>query len=169
MEQPQDRTEQGKVLADGQHAGEHGPDFAAKREAYDTARDELSRLIDDPDKSVPIKEYRDQLVKADAAVQDAHEEMMMALRRSMYPARTRGSRRPTTPPTNAEVHTYPPDPYWGTDDRGRFRYVDYDGESLHVRHESDGDLWIDKKGEGPVYVRKEDVPVILAALNGGQA
>ena len=148
-------------------AGEHGPDFAAKREAYNAAREELSRLIDDPDKSVPVKEYRDQLVAADAAVQAAHEEMMMALRRSMYPPR--GRSRPAAPAPDAAASTYPPDPYWGTDDRGRFRYVDYDGESLHVRHESDGDLWIDKKGQGPVYVRREDVPVILAALNGGQA
>lgn len=69
--------------------------------------------------------------------------------------------------TPAEATTYPPDPYWGTDDRGRFRYVDYDGESLHIRYEEGGDLWIDKKGEGPVYIRSEDIPVIASALRKG--
>ncbi|UYM26584.1 hypothetical protein SEA_BAUER_35 [Arthrobacter phage Bauer] len=143
---------------------ERGEDFDAKREAYDHARAALEKLIDDPDKSVPVREYRDMLAAADAAVQDAHEEMMCALRRSVYPPRGRGGARPAPTQVSAEAHTYPPNPYWGTDDRGRFRYVDYDGESLHVRHEADGDLWVDKKGEGPVYIRKEDVHVIIDAL-----
>lgn len=62
---------------------------------------------------------------------------------------------------------YPPDPCWGTDDRGRFRYVDYDGESLHIRYEEDGDIWVDKMGEGPVYIRAVDIPVVIEALRAG--
>lgn len=73
-------------------------------------------------------------------------------------------RQPATIIPQEDAPPYPPDPYWGTDERGRFRYVDYDGESLQVRYEDDGDLWIDKHGEGPVYIRREDIPVIVAAL-----
>lgn len=56
------------------------------------------------------------------------------------------------------------EPYWGTDPRGRFYYVDYDGETLIVRHDKDGDVWVDKEGEGPVFIRKEHVALIVAAL-----
>ena len=59
-------------------ASEQGVDFDAKREAYVAARRELDRVIDDPDKSLPVKEYRDQLVAADTAVNAAHEAMMAA-------------------------------------------------------------------------------------------
>lgn len=68
------------------------------------------------------------------------------------------------PSVPAEERKWPPDPYWGTDEHGRFRYVDYDGESLHVWRDKDGELWIDKKGEGPVYVRGTDVPMIVRAI-----
>jgi len=63
-----------------------------------------------------------------------------------------------------EDFKYPADPHWGRNDRGRFRYVDYDGESLHIWRDKDGELWIDKRGEGPVYIRKQDIPVILEAI-----
>jgi hypothetical protein len=81
--------------------------------------------------------------------------------------RSRMSRRQARPtPTTGqdEAPTYPPDPYWGTDDRGRFRYVDYDGESLVIWHDKDGELWVDKHGEGPVFVRVQDLPVITEAF-----
>ena len=60
---------------------------------------------------------------------------------------------------------YPPDPHWGRDNRGQFRYMDYDGESLRIYRNPEGDLWIDKHGEGPVFIRQQDIPLILDAIN----
>ena len=62
-----------------------------------------------------------------------------------------------------EPQSYPPDPVWGRE-RGRFYYTDYDGESLTIRHVRSGNVWIDKLGEGPVYLRKEDIPLIMAVF-----
>ena len=80
--------------------------------------------------------------------------------------RRRGLRSPNSRTAEATLPeaTWPPDPEWDTDGRGRFRYTDYDGESLHVWRDKDGELWIDKRGEGPVYVRAQDIPLILGAV-----
>lgn len=80
--------------------------------------------------------------------------------------RRRGRRSPNSRPVDAALPetAWPPDPVWDTDDRGRFHYTDYDGESLHIWRDKDGELWIDKKGEGPVYVRQQDVALILGAV-----
>lgn len=59
---------------------------------------------------------------------------------------------------------YPPDPIWGIERNGQFRYMDYDGESLRIWRNASGDLWVDKRGEGPVYVRNEDIPIIVNAI-----
>lgn len=83
------------------------------------------------------------------------------------PVPPRRPRRRTKEPTYIapeDQPTYPPEPFWSTDDRGRFRYVDYDGESLVVWRNKDGALWIDKRGEGPVFIRDEDVAVIVEAI-----
>lgn len=69
---------------------------------------------------------------------------------------------------NDQEATYPPEPHWTTTPKGRFIYTDYDGESLHIRFEPNGDLWVDKKGEGAVYIRKEDVALIIAELQKGR-
>lgn len=74
--------------------------------------------------------------------------------------RRRRESRPTPATSEDEPSTYPPDPHWGTDERGRFHYVDYDGESLVIWRDKDGAFWVDKKGEGPVFVRDQDLPVI---------
>lgn len=57
-----------------------------------------------------------------------------------------------------------PDPHWGHDRHGRFQYVDYDEERLIVYPAQGGGVWMDKRGEGPVFVRQEDVAVIISAL-----
>lgn len=64
------------------------------------------------------------------------------------------SRRTGTPTYVApeDQPTYPPDPYWATDERGRFRYV-----------------WVDKGGEGPVYIRKEHILLIVEAITKASA
>ena len=59
-------------------AGELGPDFAAKREAYYAARGHLDRLIDAPDKTITVFDYIHQLGAAKAAVRAAHQAMMDA-------------------------------------------------------------------------------------------
>lgn len=52
------------------------PDFAAAREAYETARIERDRIIDHPDKSVPLDEYRARIRDAQDKVQRAHGKML---------------------------------------------------------------------------------------------
>ena len=89
--------------------------------------------------------------------------------RNPEPRRRRGER--SAAPRNIpeqEQAPWPPDPYWGVDQHGRFIYTDYDGESLVVRadREGDGSLWFDKGGQGPVFVRAEDVSVIVAGIWG---
>ena len=59
-----------------------------------------------------------------------------------------------------------PEPQVNRDSKGRLVYTDYDGEQLIVRRNADGGLWIDKRGEGPVYVRAADVEMIVAAMTG---
>jgi hypothetical protein len=80
--------------------------------------------------------------------------------------RRRRERRSRPAPRNIpeeEQPVWPPDPHWGVDPHGRFVYTDYDGESLIVRksRDNDGSIWLDKGGEGPVFVRAEDVQVII--------
>lgn len=99
---------------------------------------------------------RDKLVAASADMREAKR----LKNREAKMARFRKSREAIP----SEPDSYPPDPYWGKDGRGRFIYTDYDGEQLTLRFE-EGDLWADKLGEGPVYIRKQDIPVIIAALN----
>lgn len=62
----------------GDFAGERGPDFAAKREAYYAARGHLDQLIDSPNKSITVFEYIQSLAVAKAAVREAHKAMMAA-------------------------------------------------------------------------------------------
>lgn len=57
---------------------ERGAGFDAKREAYEAARADFFRLIDNPDKSLTIAEYRAQLEAAKNASNDAHEAMLEA-------------------------------------------------------------------------------------------
>lgn len=57
---------------------ERGADFDAKREAYYDARLAMSQLIDYPDKSLPLIEYRAQLKAAKRACQRAHGDMLAA-------------------------------------------------------------------------------------------
>lgn len=57
------------------------------------------------------------------------------------------------------------EPHYGTDRRGRFRYTDYDGEELVIWGDEDGDVWVDKRGEGPVFIRKEHIALIADALS----
>lgn len=54
------------------------PDFDAAREAYETAQGKLLGLIDAPDKTVPVNEYRAMLKQAAQEKQKAHETMMEA-------------------------------------------------------------------------------------------
>lgn len=69
MGQTQDSTGQ------SERAGE---DFESKRTAYDHARDWLFFLIDQPDKTVSVREYRAQLKDAKQAHDRAHKAMMAA-------------------------------------------------------------------------------------------
>jgi hypothetical protein len=64
--------------------------------------------------------------------------------------------------------SWPAEPHWGKDARGRFRYTDYDGEQLFIWGEGDGELWIDKRGEGPVYIRPEHAEIIVNAIRERQ-
>ena len=59
-------------------AGELGPDFAAKREAYYAARENLDQLIDSPDKTMTVFDYIASLAAAKRAVRAAHKTMMAA-------------------------------------------------------------------------------------------
>lgn len=57
---------------------ERGEDFDQKREAYEAAHAELMRLCDNPDKTMPVGEYRGQLRAAEVKMLEAHEAMMAA-------------------------------------------------------------------------------------------
>lgn len=95
---------------------------------------------------------------------EAHKEMQHAKRVANREAKMKRLRGARANGIEKTPESYPPDPVWGRDRHGRFSYTDYDGESLMLRFEENGDVWADKLGEGPVYIRSEDVPVILAAL-----
>jgi len=62
----------------GGFASEQGAEFDALREAYETARAERDRLINEPDKSIPPSHYLAKLNAAIAAVDVAHDAMMVA-------------------------------------------------------------------------------------------
>ena len=53
-------------------------DLTEARKQYDEARTWLSVLIDNPDKTVSVAEYRGQLQSARRAVATAHKAMMEA-------------------------------------------------------------------------------------------
>ncbi len=55
---------------------ERGADFDAKQEACEAARVELARLIDEPNKALPLDVYRSQLHAAQRATDAAHDAMM---------------------------------------------------------------------------------------------
>ena len=57
---------------------------------------------------------------------------------------------------------------FGKSGRRAYSYTDYDGESLHIWRDSAGELWVDKTGEGPVYVRSQDIELIVMALTDEQ-
>jgi hypothetical protein len=52
--------------------------FDATCEAYNAARDDLLWMIDHPDKTLPLSEYRAKLKIAYDAVQTAHRDMLAA-------------------------------------------------------------------------------------------
>lgn len=54
-------------------------DYDSKRAEYIAACEDLSRLIDSPDKSVPVAEYRTQLRLAHIATGAAHDAMLEAM------------------------------------------------------------------------------------------
>lgn len=57
---------------------ERGADFDAKMAACDKARTALAKLIDEPDKTVSVDEYRAKIKAAMKANQRAHKAMMAA-------------------------------------------------------------------------------------------
>lgn len=57
---------------------ERGPAFDAAVEAYEAARSERDRIIDHPDKTLPLDEYKRRIRDAQADVQRAHRAMMAA-------------------------------------------------------------------------------------------
>lgn len=59
-------------------ASEQGARFDVLRDAYDMARAHRDYLIDNPDKSVPVAEYRAELKAAAVAVDQAHGAMLAA-------------------------------------------------------------------------------------------
>lgn len=95
---------------------------------------------------------------------DAQKEMLSAKRLVNREAKMKRLGGDRTNRIAKEPESYPPDPVWGEDGPHRFHYTDYDGESLTLKYAHDGDIWADKLGEGPVYIRKEDIPVIVAAF-----
>ncbi len=59
---------------------ERGADFDARQDAYQAARAELARLIDEPNKALPLDVYRSQMHAAQRATNAAHDAMMAAWR-----------------------------------------------------------------------------------------
>jgi hypothetical protein len=117
---------------------------------------ELSVLVDGLGRHAEHSNLREKLADAQQEVREAKR----LVNREAKMGRLRAGRVESI---EKDPQSYPPDPVWGVE-RGRFCYTDYDGESLTVRHEANGDVWADKLGQGPVYIRKEDVPVIVAAF-----
>ncbi|UVK58430.1 hypothetical protein SEA_GLOBIWARMING_37 [Arthrobacter phage GlobiWarming] len=70
----------GQVQDQTEHAGELGPDYAAKRDVYNQAREALQDLYDFPDKSITAREYRAEIRAAQETVSSAHAAMMEAAR-----------------------------------------------------------------------------------------
>lgn len=95
---------------------------------------------------------------------DAQEEVRKAKRLVNREAKMKRLSGDRTNGIAKDPESYPPDPVWGEDGPYRFQYTDYDGESLVLKYAHDGDIWADKLGEGPVYIRREDIPVIVAAF-----
>lgn len=52
------------------------------------------------------------------------------------------------------------------DSKGRFVYEDYDGEEVLIGRTRNGDVWMDKRGEGPVFIDKRDIHLIVKAMEG---
>lgn len=57
---------------------EQGQDLDTKREAYDEARTKLADLIDNPERHLPVSEYRAHLTAAQKAVARAYKAMTAA-------------------------------------------------------------------------------------------
>jgi hypothetical protein len=55
-------------------------EFETRRLAHIAAMDDLMRLIDYPDKSLPLDEYRARLAAAQAATRVTHDALMDAWR-----------------------------------------------------------------------------------------
>lgn len=53
--------------------------YEERQDAYDAAREELSKLIDNPEKHLPAAQYRAHLTAAQRAVNRAHADMMASL------------------------------------------------------------------------------------------
>jgi hypothetical protein len=54
--------------------------MSANQEAYDHARGKLMGLIDNPDKSIPVPDYKAQLDAASSAVKAAYEVLIAEIR-----------------------------------------------------------------------------------------
>jgi len=57
---------------------ERGTEFDTRREAYEAARDNLAGMINIPDKTVTIAEYRTRIKEAQKVAQAAHAAMIAA-------------------------------------------------------------------------------------------
>jgi len=57
---------------------EQGEAFDAARDAYDAARENLRAVIDCPDKTISVDEYKAQIRDARRAAQRAHKAMLAA-------------------------------------------------------------------------------------------
>lgn len=134
----------------------------------------LEQLADDVE-GLDFEDFCLQRLTSDVGHREAFSEW---LKFKAYHIRNPEPRRrrvtPRMPQTvveaEGEQYKYPPDPHWGVDKHERFIYTDYDGESLIIwkPKEDDGSLWIDKGGQGPVFVRAEDVQVIVDGVWGRQ-
>lgn len=56
----------------------HLESFDAKREAYETARAERDHIIDHPDRSIPLNQYKAKIKSAQVKCQKAHQAMLDA-------------------------------------------------------------------------------------------
>jgi len=155
----------------------------ARKDAAETLRSWYEdRMDDDPDESVDVPDYdkgqhvgvTEGILAAALSVHpeggsprsdEARAEARATLRADR---RRRRAERAAEPVPDGPAPTWPPDPDWGTDRHGRFRYTDYDGESLIIWQDPDGGRWVDKRGEGPVFIREQDSPIITEQLTKPQ-
>jgi len=155
----------------------------ARKDAAETLRSWYEdRMDDDPDESVDVPDYdkgqhvgvTEGILAAALSVHpdggrprsdEARAEARATLRTER---RRRRAKRAAEPVPDGPASTWPPDPDWGTDRHGRFRYTDYDGESLIIWQDPDGGRWVDKRGEGPVFIREQDSPIITEQLTKPQ-